>query len=785
MSANEHASPLHRPRPHESGMLHVTGAAHYVDDLPEPAGLLHCWIVASEIASGRILKVDTHTAAEMPGIHAVLTAKDVPGDNLIGPIQHDEPLFAEGEIHFAGQAVALVVGESPEQCRQAAEHVVVLAEPSEPILTIQDALEQGRFHLDPHVIQRGDLDAAFDEAHLVIEAEVASGGQDHFYLETHAAMAVPSDDGALTIYSSTQHPTEIQKMAARVLGVGAHQIVCTVPRMGGGFGGKESQATNYGVFTALASRVTGRATKLRLNREQDMAWTGKRHPFLSQYRAAFDADGRILGFDVVITSDGGFVSDLSGPVLDRALFHLDNAYYVPTCRFLGRVANTNLPSNTAFRGFGGPHGMVVVEDAMERAAFRLKLPPEEVRRRNYYGSAPRNVAPYGQVIEDPRVVAMHDRLVDDAELEARRAEIETWNGSSRFNKRGIGLQPVKFGISFTKSLLNQAGALVHVYADGSVQLNHGGTEMGQGLHTKMQAVAADALGVSIDAVRVMHTATDKVPNTSPTAASSGSDLNGAAVAQACAIIRGRMEPVARSVLGVGNEVPLTWADGVVRGPQGQSASFSDVATRCWVEQVSLSSTGYYRTPGIAYDHATGSGTPFFYYAYGVCITEVEVCGLTGEARMRRVDILHDVGTSLVPSIDKGQIEGGFIQGVGWLTDEEVLFWPDGRARTVGPSTYKVPSIGDVPEDFRVAMLERQPQPGVIGGSKAVGEPPFMLAIAVVSALKDAIAAYGTREVELALPATPEAILRAVEAQKAPDGAGTEQDLKGTARAVSE
>jgi xanthine dehydrogenase large subunit len=764
MSAARDRSPLHVSRTHESGLLHVTGAAHYVDDLPEPAGLLHGFLVASDQAHGRLVHVDTQRAKAMPGIHGVFTVDDVPGDNDIGPIQHDEPLLAAGVVHFVGQAVALVVGESLEQCRAAAAEVAVLTEPLPAIVTLQDAIAQGSYQLDPHVIARGDLQAAFDGAHLVIEGEASSGGQDHFYLETHAAMAVPADDGALHIYSSTQHPTEIQKMAAHVLGVGAHRIVCSVPRVGGGFGGKESQASNYGALAALGAHLTGRPVKVRLDREQDMAWTGKRHPFHSSYRAAFDQDGRILGFDVRITSDGGFVTDLSGPVLDRALFHLDNAYYLPAVRFEGRVARTNLPSNTAFRGFGGPQGMVVIEDAIERAAFRLGLPPEEVRRRNYYGPAPRDRAPYGQVIDDPRVVDMHDRLVAEADLRGRREAIAAFNARSRFNKRGVGLMPIKFGISFTKSLLNQAGALVLVYADGSVQLNHGGTEMGQGLHTKMQAVCADTLGVTAEAVRVMTTATDKVPNTSPTAASSGSDLNGAAVAQACAAIRGRMQPIARAVLGVANEVPLTWVAGRVRAASGESCSFAEVANRCWVEQVSLSSTGYYSTPGIAYDHASGSGTPFFYFAYGVALTEVEVCGLTGELRMRRVDILHDVGSSLVPSIDLGQIEGAFVQGIGWLTDEEVIFDGDGRCRTVGPSTYKVPAIGDIPLEFHVSMLERAPQPGVIGGSKAVGEPPFMLAISVLSALKDAIRAYGGREVELAVPATPEAILRAVVAQ---------------------
>jgi xanthine dehydrogenase large subunit len=765
VSAPLSTGPLHKDKVHESSLLHVTGVARYVDDMPEPAGLLHGLIVPSSHAHARLLRVDATAARAVAGVHAVLLAADVPGDNLIGPITHDEPLLADGTLNYHGQAIALVLGESLAACREAAEAVVVLAEPLPPILSIREALAQGAFIGDEHVIARGDLDAAFDAAAHIIDVEFDSPGQDHFYLETNASLAVPADDGTIQVWSSTQHPTEIQKMAAHVLGVGAHKIVCTVPRMGGGFGGKESQATNFGVFAAWGAAVTGRAVKVRLDRAEDMAMTGKRHPFYSRYRAAFDANGGILGFEVSTWSDGGWVNDLSGPVLDRALFHLDNAYYIPALRFAGQICRTNLPSNTAFRGFGGPQGMVVIEDAIERAAVALGMAPEELRRRNYYGAAPRDRAPYGQLISDPRMVDMHDRLVTDVDLEGRRAEIAAFNAKSRWTKRGIGLQPIKFGISFTKALLNQAGALVLVYADGSVQLNHGGTEMGQGLHTKMIAVCADALGVAEDAVRVMPTSTDKVPNTSPTAASSGSDLNGAAVALACATIQGRMEPIARAVLGVDDNAALTWVDGQVFGPGGAGTTFAAVASRCWVEQVSLAATGFYRTPGILYDHATGSGTPFHYFAYGVGITEVEIQGLTGEMRMRRVDILHDVGDSLIPSIDVGQVEGAFIQGVGWLTDEEVLYGDDGRALTVGPSTYKVPSIGDVPTAFHVQLLERAPQPGVIGGSKAVGEPPFMLALSVVSALRDAIKAYGSGSVELGLPATPEAILRAIDHQK--------------------
>lgn len=764
MSASIDSSPLGKARPHESGLLHVTGAAHYVDDLPEPAGLLHGLVVGSTHARAKLLRVDATKARGVAGVHAVLLSADVPGSNTIGPIAHDEPLLAEGTLNYHGQAIALVLGETLEACREAASALVVWAEPQDPILSIRDAIEAEEFLGAPHVIARGDLDDAFARAAFVIEAEVDSGAQDHFYLETHASLAVPDDDGAIQVWSSTQHPTEIQKMAARVLGVGAHRVVCTVPRLGGGFGGKESQATNFGVFAAWGAAHTGRPVKVRLERADDMAMTGKRHPFHSRYRAAFDLNGLFLGFEVQTWSDGGWVVDLSGPVLDRALFHLDNAYFIPALRFEGRIARTNLPSNTAFRGFGGPQGIVVVEDAIERAAEKVGITPEELRRRNYYGDAPRNVAPYGQTIADPRMAAMHERLALEADLPGRRAAIAAFNSTSTWTKRGIGLQPVKFGISFTKSLLNQAGALVHVYTDGSVQLNHSGTEMGQGLHTKMMAVAADELGVSVDAVRVMRTATDKVPNTSPTAASSGSDLNGQAVAAACRSVRERMEPIARLVLGVDDGADVVFADGVVSSG-GARTTFADVANRCWVERVSLSATGYYRTPGIAYDHATGSGTPFFYFAYGVAITEVEVQGLTGEMRMRRVDILHDVGDSLVPSIDIGQVEGAFIQGVGWLTDEEVLHGGDGRCLTVGPSTYKVPAIGDVPRAFHVRLLERAPQPGVIGGSKAVGEPPFMLGISVISALRDAIKGYGEGPVELALPATPEAILNAVQNQR--------------------
>jgi len=553
-------------------------------------------------------------------------------------------------------------------------------------------------------------------------------------------------------------------MVAATLGIGQHRVICEVPRIGGGFGGKESQATGVAVLAAVAAEQTGRPVKVWLNREQDMRITGKRHPFASRYRAGFDVQGRILALDVEIFSDGGWSSDLSLPVLDRALFHLDNSYSIEALRFVGRVCKTNLPSNTAFRGFGGPQGMLVTEIAISRAAETLGLDPAVVRARNYYGDAPRNRTPYGQEVRDCRSLRIHEELLASSDYTSRRAESEKSNAQSPWRKRGIGFAPVKFGISFTKSVLNQAGALVLVYTDGTVQLNHGGTEMGQGLHTKMLAVCCHELGVTPGAVRVMQTATDKVPNTSATAASSGSDLNGQAVREACQTLRERLGKVAAEMLDCpGSEIEFR--NGKVRAANGRCASFAEVAEQAYLAQVSLSATGYYRTPGIHYDHTTGRGNPFYYFAYGASVCEVEVDGLTGEHRLLRADILHDVGSSLVPTIDRGQVEGGFVQGVGWLTCEQVVHDAKGRPLTLGPSTYKIPSVGDVPVDLRVELLSRAAQEGVIHGSKAVGEPPLMLAIGVVHALRHAISGFGSRVVELGIPATPESILRAVEHQR--------------------
>jgi xanthine dehydrogenase large subunit len=743
-------SAIGRSGPHESAQLHVSGAARYTDDLPEPADLIHGAVVMSPIAHGRLLGIDTNAAKAAPGVRAVLTAADIPGDPMIGAIVHDEPLMAVDEVHCIGQVVGVVFADTHAQAKRAAALVELDLSPLPHIVGIDKAIADSSFHTPAHTIARGDVVAALDTAAVTLTGEMRSGAQNHFYLETQAALVIPAEAGGLDVWSSTQHPTEIQRMVARVVGKGDHQIRCEVPRVGGGFGGKESQATAWACLAALGVHHTGRPAKVRLDRDTDALATGNRHPFLGRWRAGFDPQGTLLALEVDLFSDGGWSIDLSGPVLDRGLFHLDNAYYIDALRFTGRVCRTHTASNTAFRGFGGPQGMLVVEDALNSAAEHLGLDPAGVRRRNYYVPG-RDHAPYGQHVPTPRAERIHKTLLETASVADRQRDIARFNVDNENLKRGLGFQPLKFGISFTKALLNQAGALVHVYADGTVQVNHGGVEMGQGLHTKMRAVAAHGFGIPEADVRIMHTNTDKVPNTSATAASSGSDLNGAAVQVAVDILIERMAPVRARL-----QVEL-----------GRPPDFKALALQCWLQRIGLSATGFYATPGIEYNPDTGRGTPFFYYAWGGAWTEVELCCWTGEYRVRRIDILHDVGDSLTPDIDRGQIEGAYAQGLGWLTMEEHLINHEGRPLTLGPSTYKVPAIGDLPVDFRVDLLDHASQPGVIGGSKAVGEPPFMLAISAISAMRQAIRTLGPGRVELALPATPEAVLRAISRQRSP------------------
>jgi xanthine dehydrogenase large subunit len=758
-------------QPHESGHMHVSGAAIYVDDESSGRGMLEVWPVCSPHARARILGRDATEARQTPGIARVLFAEDVPGANEVGPVRHDEPLLATDEVYYHGQIVGLVVGETEECCRLAAERVQVEYEPLPAILTIQQAIAANAFHTEPNFIRRGDVDRALREAPLRLAGEFELGGQDHFYLESQAAWAEPGEDATIQIASSTQHPAEVQHTIAHLLGVAAHKVVVKCPRMGGGFGGKETQAVIPAALAALAAAATGHPVKVRFNRDQDMIITGKRHPFLAHFEVGFDQDGQISGLRANLLSNGGWSLDLSIAVTDRALFHLDNAYYLPAVEFSGRVARTNITSNTAFRGFGGPQGMLVIEEIVDRIARTTGLRPEVVRERNLYrGAGDTNTTHYGQEIEDNRIQRVWRELLVTSEFAERREEIANWNASHPTGKRGMAITPVKFGISFTVTHFNQAGALVLIYHDGSVQVNHGGTEMGQGIHTNIAAIAARELGLTPDRIRVMPTSTDKVPNTSATAGSTGTDLNGAAARNACKELAERLRPVAAALLaqkrgGIVSPESVRFANNTVFAePHPESAlTFAEVITRAYVERISLSATGYYRTPGIHYNRELGRGKPFHYFAVGAAVSEVEIDGRTGMMRLLRVDILHDVGDSINPGINRGQVEGGFIQGAGWLTTEALMWDKEGRLLTHSPDTYKIPAVGDIPSDFRVAFLSHASQANTIYGSKAVGEPPLMLAISVREAIRDAVAAFGEPGglIPLASPATSEAIFTAL------------------------
>jgi len=776
-----------KPAPHESAHKHVTGEAVYTDDPPAGKNFLEVWPVCAPHAHARILKRDASAARRVPGIRAVLLAEDIPGLNDIGT-KRDEILLADKEVLFHGHMVALVVGKTQEACRAAAEKVVVEYEPMPHILNLRQALAEKSFHNEPNFIRRGNCDDALANAPSTLEGEFELGGQEHFYLETQAAWAERGEDGSMFVVSSTQHPSEVQAVVAHVLHLPANKVVVQVPRMGGGFGGKETQAAMPAALAALAAHHTGQPVRVRFNRDQDMALTGHRHPFLAKFKVGFDENGLLRAAKIHLWSNGGWAQDLSQAVTDRALFHLDNAYYIPAVEFQGQVAKTNLSSNTAFRGFGGPQGMLVMEEILDRIARRLGLSPEVIRERNLYrGKGETNTTPYGQEIGDNRIRTIWRELKRTSHLARRRKEIAKWNGENPHHKRGIAMTPVKFGISFTVTHLNQAGALVLVYQDGSVQVNHGGTEMGQGIHTNIAAIAAKELGVKPEQIRVMATSTDKVPNTSATAASAGTDMNGAAVKNACDILRARLAPVAlnlvaaevtrlklksqidQSLLTSAATEDLVFANGFVfhRELPDAKVSFAEVVKQAYLARVSLSATGYYATPGIHYDRAAGRGRPFHYFACGAAVTEVEVDGFTGMHRVLRVDILHDVGDSVNEGVNRGQIEGGFVQGLGWLTTEELKWNDEGQLMTHSPDTYKIPSVGDTPQIFNVTLLKNATQKNVIYGSKAVGEPPFMLAISVREAIRDAVAAFGSGkgEVALAVPATSEAIWMAIQKQK--------------------
>ncbi len=763
------------PQQHESAHLHVTGTATYIDDIAEPRGTLYAAVGMSARPHARLKSVDLAAVKAAPGVVAVVTAQDVPGENNVGTVRKDEPIFATDLVEYAGQSIFAVVAQSVEQARRAARLAVIEYEDLPAYVDAASALAAGSFVLPSERIARGDAAAALAAARHRLQGEFRIGGQDHFYLEGHIALAVPQEDGDMLVYSSTQHPGEVQGVVAHALGIKDKDVVVECRRMGGGFGGKESQPALIACIAAAAAVKTGRAVKLRLDRDDDMVMTGKRHDFVVRYDVGFDANGGIRGVAFELASRCGFSADLSGPVNDRAMFHTDNCYYLENVTIVSHRCKTHTVSNTAFRGFGGPQGMMAIEYVIDEIARALRKDPLEVRRANFYGIGARDVTPYQMKVEDNIIDALTGELVlpDNADYFARREAVRAFNAASPVLKRGIALTPVKFGISFTATHFNQAGALLNLYSDGTVMLNHGGTEMGQGLFTKVAQVVAQELQIDIDRIKITAADTSKVPNASATAASSGSDLNGKAAQLAARSLKDRLTLFAAEHFKVAPGEVVFRPNRVYAG--AHCVDFAELARLAWFSRVSLSATGFYRTPKIHYDRSTFSGRPFYYFAYGAAVSEVEIDTLTGEYRVRRVDILHDAGKSLNPAIDLGQIEGGFIQGMGWLTTEQLWWNPQGELKTHAPSTYKIPVCRDLPECFNVKLYGPGcNQEDSIFRSKAVGEPPLMLAISVFHAIKDAIASVCDDQLSprLNAPATPEEILNAIEelrARAAADG----------------
>ena len=768
-----------KPLPHDAAKLHVTGQARYVDDVPMPAGTLHLAFGVSSIARGTFTAINLDAVRAAKGVRAVLVAQDLPFANDVSPSVHDEPMLSDGPIHYCGQPIFLVVADTHLNARHAARLGDITYDAQTPILTIEDALAaDARFEDGPRIYTKGDVDTALATAPNRLHGRLDMGGQEHFYLEGQAALALPQEGGDMVVQSSTQHPTEIQHKVADALGVAMHAVRVEIRRMGGGFGGKESQGNALAVSCAVAAQLTGKPCKMRYDRDDDMIITGKRHDFRIEYDVGYDPDGRISGIDFTHYTRCGWAQDLSLPVADRAMLHADNAYLLGAARITSHRLKTNMQSATAFRGFGGPQGMLGIERVMDHIAHALGKDAADVRRVNYYGAAdaqptsgkrfgaehsPKqavdNTTPYDMPVTDFILHEMTDKLLTDCDYHARKKAVADWNANHATLKKGIAFNPVKFGISFTLTHLNQAGALVHVYADGSIHLNHGGTEMGQGLFQKVAQVAAARFGVDISAVKITATDTAKVPNTSATAASSGTDLNGMAVQNACDTIRARIADCLAEMHNVAPDT-ITFKDDHVH-VAGHSIPFAQAAKTAYENRVSLSATGFYKTPDVAWDRIAGKGRPFFYFAYGASVSEVVIDTNTGENRILRVDILHDAGASLNPALDIGQIEGGFVQGAGWLTTEELVWDDKGSLRTHAPSTYKIPACSDRPSVFNIALWDGENRAETVYRSKAVGEPPFMLGISTHAALANAVAACGAAYPDLQAPATAEEVLQAV------------------------
>ena len=748
---------------HDSACGHVSGAAIYVDDLVPREDQLHACVGGSAITRGRVKSMCLAPVRAAPGVVDVITADDVPGKLDIGPVYPGDPLLVAGEIEFRGQPLFAVLATSHELARRAVGHAEIEYEEMEPVLDLERAIADEFYVRPPHRMQRGNAVAVLGEAARRFHGELRVGGQEHFYLEGQTSLAIPEEEGGMTIHTSTQNPTEAQKLVADVLGIPMHKVNVVTRRMGGGFGGKETHGSTWSCIAAVFALRNGCSVSCRLSRRDDMVMTGKRHNFLNRYDVCHDGEGRLEAIRYRLAAQCGNSPDLSDAIVDRAMFHCDNAYFIPDVLIDGLRCKTHTVSATAFRGFGGPQGMIAMEAIMDEIAFRVGRDPLDVRRANLYDTEDRSVTPYHQRIDSFSVPRILDQLEAESDYRARREQVRAFNRQSPVLKKGIAMTPVKFGISFTVSHLNQAGALIHVYSDGSIHLNHGGTEMGQGLMTKVRQIVAEEFRVSPDRITVTATRTDKVPNTSPTAASSGTDINGMAALNAARTIRRRMVSFLAEKYGSDESEIAFLDDRVYVG--GLILGFGQVAKEAWLGRVSLSATGFYRTPKIHYDRQKASGRPFYYYANGAAVSEVVIDTLTGESRLLRVDILHDVGRSINPAIDIGQIEGGFIQGLGWLTCEELKWNREGRLLTDGPATYKIPAVSDTPPVFNTRLLDgAENSEETVFRSKAVGEPPLMLAISAWCAIRDAVAAagdYGTFP-ELHAPATPEETLRAVD-----------------------
>jgi xanthine dehydrogenase large subunit len=753
---------LEKPsNPHDSAHLHVSGQARYADDEPEPANMLHLAFGSSAHAHAGITAMDLSAVRAAPGVVAVFTAQDIPDENNVGPVAHDDRLLADGAVISMGQPIFLVAATSQIAARKAARLGRIDYAPLSPLVSYEEAQAAASLIEPTQRMAQGDAQAALAAAPLTLSGTFDMGGQDHFYLEGQVALAKPGEDGQIHILSSTQHPSEVQHLVAHMLGKPSADVTVEVRRMGGAFGGKETQAALFAAAAALVAYRTGRPAKFRCDRDDDMVMTGKRHDFRVTYEVGFDEAGKLLALKLFLSSRCGATVDLSPAINDRAMFHADNCYYLPDVEIVSERLKTNMVSATAFRGFGGPQGMIAIERIIDDIAAHLGRDPLDIRVANLYGPG-RDVTPYGMTIEDNIAPQMIARLRQTSNYDARRVAITSFNAKSPILKKGIALTPVKFGISFTTTHLNQAGALVHVYADGSIQINHGGTEMGQGVYIKVAQVVADVFAVPVGQVRITATRTDKVPNTSATAASSGADLNGMAAHEAASTIKARLTAFAARTFGYGEEAVRFAGGEVIAGKE--RLSFGTLCRKAHMGRVSLSSTGYYATPKIAYDREAHKGRPFYYFAYGAAVSEVAVDILTGEHKVLAVDILHDVGRSLNPAIDMGQIEGGFIQGQGWLTTEELVWDEKGKLLTHSPATYKIPTASDRPKHFTISLWDGENVEPTINRSKAVGEPPLMLAISVFSALNQAIAATAPDKRALPplnAPATPEAILKAI------------------------